>query len=159
MTLYIYRKENNTLKLIYSLDGDKEGYGYFFSQMYSIGKGLFVIWDKGTAYSGAVFLAEKNNKIVKIYEERDFQVTPELIDLDGDGELEIISYTSAWYENIKTGDRIRNMDNVDIYKWDKKKELYTKAITVPWEDEFKALKMKKPIYRSKGWNRYPESKD
>lgn len=104
---------------------------------------LLTIWGSGSAYHFDVFSFKDNE--IKIVLEAGSKALPEIVDLDNDGEYEILIWRNFEplknKENKKDGffetKRLYKWKTADIYKWDGK--AYRLIRTVPWASRLSNL--------------------
>lgn len=145
VTLHSVKVDNNTYpdrKLtFYKKMGAKfkETYqfkpGDFFLSMYPISDSgnLITVWVTGSAYRFYIFSLVNNE--IKLVLDEGSKLMPEIVDIDNDGEDEILISSGAFLVDAMTKEVISKPESTRVYKWNGKS--YKIIKTVPWKDRFK----------------------
>lgn len=131
--LNFYKKIGDKLKKIYEFKP-----GDIFLSMYPLSDNgnLATVWVTGSAYRFYIFSFIDNG--IKLVLDEGSKAMPEVVDIDNDGEDEILITEGAFLIEKDTKKIISRPKSVRVYKWDSKS--YKLIKTVPWENRFTTLK-------------------
>ena len=133
--LIVYQKINAEFKKVFENDASLD----HFLGMFPLGDNsnrFITMWTGGSSY---------HFNILRIFESKiDFVLEsgshnfPEFVDIDNDGELEILISEGSFLTSTKG--KITYPEKTDVYKWDGKS--YPLVKTVLWKNRFDALRVK-----------------
>ena len=109
-----------------------------FLSLYPLGEAggnLVTIWIGGSGYQFVVFSISEGE--IKIVFDDGSSSMPEFIDIDNDGDYEILITQGAFRINYKTKEVITLPEARDVYKWNG--DTYVKIKSIPWQNKLLPL--------------------
>lgn len=125
--LNFYKKMGDKFKKIYEFNP-----GDIFLSMYPLSDNgnLVTVWVTGSAYRFYIF--SFIDERIKLVLDEGSKAMPEIVDIDNDGEDEILITEGAFLTDYKTKKIISRPESTRIYKWEGKS--YKLIKTVPWKN-------------------------
>jgi hypothetical protein len=108
-----------------------------FLSLYPIGEvgNLVTIWVAGSGYQFVIFSAS-DDKIKIVFDDGSKSI-PEIVDIDNDGQYELLVTKGDLLINSKTKEVIALPEGRDVYKWDG--NTYVKIGFIPWGNKIVPL--------------------
>lgn len=94
------------------------------------------LWSTGSAMTFRVFGPTSTG--IGLLLEKGLQVPPELVDLDGDGQVELILTAGRFL--VSNGRSVESPSSCSIYKWSPRDHRFNQVKTVPWSKRLESFR-------------------